>query len=75
MINTQFSTKTKIFWSDNENEYDNSGLSPYLASSGIIHQTFCVDTPQQNEIAERTNLHLLDVTRSMLFLLNIQKTY
>ena len=75
MIRTQFGTEIKILRSDNGKEYDNSGLSPYLASNGIIHQTSCVDTPQQNGVAERKNCHLLDVARSMLFSMNVLKTY
>ena len=64
MIRTQFDNKIKNLWSDNGKEYDNSGLSPYLASNGIIHQSSCVDTLQQNGVAERKNHHLLDVARS-----------
>ena len=37
MIHTQFGTEIKILWSDNMKECDNSGLSSYLASNGIIH--------------------------------------
>ena len=52
MICTHFSIEIKIFRSDNGNKYDNSDLSPYPASNGIIHQTSCIDTPQQNGIIE-----------------------
>ncbi|GKC64835.1 ribonuclease H-like domain-containing protein, partial [Tanacetum coccineum] len=42
----------------------------YLIKSkdeGIIHQTSCAYTLQQNEIAERKRRHLLNVARSLLF--------
>ena len=53
MICTQFGTEIKIIRSDNGKEYDNSGLSHYLTSNGIIHQTSCVNTPQQNGVVEK----------------------
>ena len=46
MIRTQCGTEFKILRSNNGKKYDNSGLSHYLASNGIIHQTSCVDTLQ-----------------------------
>ncbi|KAE8726748.1 hypothetical protein F3Y22_tig00006365pilonHSYRG00038 [Hibiscus syriacus] len=40
---------------------------------GIVHLTSCVNTPQQNGVAERKNRHLLEVTRSLLFAANAPK--
>lgn len=47
MIN-QFGAKIKVFRSDNGIEYTNGPFSAYHHSKGIIHQTSCVGTPQQN---------------------------
>jgi hypothetical protein len=37
-----------------------------LEAQGIVHQTTCPDTPQQNGVAERKNRHLLEVVRALL---------
>ena len=53
MIETQFETKICILRSDNGTEYFNECLGDFLTNKGIIHQSTCRDTPQQNGIAER----------------------
>ena len=35
----------------------------------------CVDTPQQNGVAERKNRHLLEITRALRFQMNVPKFY
>ncbi|GJS46800.1 ribonuclease H-like domain-containing protein [Tanacetum coccineum] len=42
-------------------------MSDLFNSLGIVHQTSCVYTPQQNGVAERKHMHLLNVARSLLF--------
>src|SRR5436190_19823114 len=37
------------------------------------HQTTCPDTPEQNGVAERKNRHLLEVTRALMFQMNVPK--
>ena len=39
----------------------------FLNSKGIIHQTTCIETPEQNGIAKRKHQHLLNVTRALIF--------
>ncbi|RVX04713.1 Retrovirus-related Pol polyprotein from transposon TNT 1-94 [Vitis vinifera] len=41
----------------------------------IVHLSSCVDTPQQNGIAERKNRHLLEVARSLMFSMNVPKLF
>jgi len=55
MVQTQFNTNIKIVGSDNGGEYMSSDLILYFREQGIIHQTTCVDTPQQNGVTERKN--------------------
>lgn len=62
MVQTQYQSKIRVLRSDNGHEYYNFALSSYFQQHGIIHEISCVDTPQQNGVAERKNRHLLEVT-------------
>ena len=65
-IETQFSTKIQILRSDNGGEYINHDFQTYFQMHGIIHETTCPQTPQQNGVAERKNRHLLETARALL---------
>ena len=41
----------------------------------LIYHSSWVDTPQQNEVAERNIRHLLEMARSLIFQMNILKSY
>ena len=75
MIQTQFNAKIQVVRSDNGKEYLNYGLGTFFQQEGIIHQTSCPHTPQQNGIAERKNRHLLDVARSLCFAMHVPKRF
>jgi len=44
-----------------------------LSSQRIQHQTTCPYTPEQNGVAEQKNMHLLEVTRSMMISMKVPK--
>ena len=44
-------------------------------NQGIIHQSSCIDTPQQNGVAKQKNRHVLDVARSIMFTMNVPKIF
>jgi len=75
MSQTQFLTKIQILRTNNAKEYFNFVLNDYLLNQGIICHSSCVDTPQQNGIAERKNLHLLQVVRSLMISTNVSKHF
>ncbi|XP_010480845.1 PREDICTED: uncharacterized protein LOC104759633 [Camelina sativa] len=65
----------KILRSDNGGEYTSHAFKQYLAKYGILHQTSCPYTPQQNGVAERKNRHLMEVARSMMFHTRVPKRF
>ncbi|RVW74477.1 Retrovirus-related Pol polyprotein from transposon TNT 1-94 [Vitis vinifera] len=66
MIETQYNAKVRVLRSDNGGEYQSSDLQKYLEEHGIIYQTTCSNTPQQNGVAEWKNRHLLEVVHASL---------
>ena len=47
-------------------EYVNLDMHRFITSKGLIHQTTCPDTPQQNGIVERKNRTLLEITHAIM---------
>lgn len=60
----QFNKSVKIVRSDNGTEF--TCLRSYFGEKGIIYQTSCVATPQQNGRVERKHRHILNVARALL---------
>lgn len=48
MVKTQFQPQIQVFDTDDGREYFNTTLGPLLKEHGIVHQSSCIDTPQQN---------------------------
>lgn len=66
-VQTQFKVTVEKIKSNNGSEYVNTRLQSHLSSLGIIHQTTCPNSPQQNGIAERKHQNLLNITRALKF--------
>ncbi|KAI5352266.1 hypothetical protein L3X38_005157 [Prunus dulcis] len=65
-MKTQFNAQIQILRSDNGGEFVNHDFQTYFQQHGIIHETTCPQTPQQNGVAERKNRHLLETARALL---------
>ena len=75
MIETQYNANVRVLRSDNGGEYQSFDLQKYLEGHGIIHQTTCSNTLQQNAVAKRKNRHLLEVVRASLIAAKIPISY
>ena len=67
--------KLKILRSGNGGEYLSNKFKQYLQGNGIKHELTVAYTPQQNGLAERMKRTLLDLVRSMLHHMNIEKRF
>ncbi|XP_074314684.1 uncharacterized protein LOC141649915 [Silene latifolia] len=65
MVHTQFFTQVKSVQSDNGSEFND--MADYFLKHGILFQTSCVGTPQQNGRVERKHHHILNVARALMF--------
>ena len=66
MVENQTGRKIKVLRSDNGTEYRNGQFSIFCKKEGISRHFTVRDTPQQNGVAERINLTLLEKVRCML---------
>ena len=74
-ISNQFNVKLLTFRIDNACEYLDNLFKQFLESRGIIHQTSCVCTPQQNSIVERKNGPILAIARALMLQMNVLKLF
>ncbi|KAL0316464.1 UNVERIFIED_CONTAM: Retrovirus-related Pol polyprotein from transposon RE2 [Sesamum radiatum] len=74
-IYTQFSVNICILRTDNALEFVQKSVSDFCNSKGILHQTSCPYTSQQNGVAERKHRHLLDVARTIMTHMHVPKSY
>lgn len=71
-VKTQFNKSVKSIRSDNGSEFL---YQEFYDKFGILHQTSCVATPQQNSIVERKHGQILNVTRNLLFHAKLPKFF
>nr|GEV81770.1 hypothetical protein [Tanacetum cinerariifolium]GEW08940.1 hypothetical protein [Tanacetum cinerariifolium] len=62
----QFTHKVKTIRSENETEFKNKELIEFYGLKGIKREYSNARTPQQNRVAERKNMNLIEAARTML---------
>ena len=70
-ISTQYMTKVRVLRTDNALEFTQKAIEDLCLAHGIVHQTTCPYTSQQNGVAERKHRHLLDMVRTLLLAMRV----
>ena len=70
-IITQYETIVKVLRTDNALEFTQKAIEKLCLAHGIVHQTTCPYTSQQNGVAERKHRHLLDMVRTLLLAMRV----
>ena len=65
LVERQYNKQVKMFRSDNGTEFN--CMKNYFLDHGIVFQTSCTGTPQQNGRVERKHRHILNVARALRF--------
>ena len=50
-------------------------MKSFILEHGMLHQTTCPDTPQQNGVAERKNRTLLEISFALMFESHVPASY
>ena len=58
---------------DNALEYVKKDVSNFCSKYDIIHQTSYSHASQQNGVAERKHMHILDVARTLMIHMSVLK--
>lgn len=71
MVKTQFGKIVKRIRTDNGGEFQSNEMMSYYMESGILLETSCVHTPQQNGVVERRHRYILEMARALRFQANL----
>ena len=65
MVQHQFNTNVKVVRSDNWSEFTSGPTKEFYFSQGVLRESSCIDTPQQNGRVECNHRHILNVARAL----------
>ena len=75
LVENQFSTSIKVLRTDNGTKYTNSAFQVFCSSNGILHQTSCPHSPQQNGVSERKHRYIVETGLSLLYRSHLPYNY
>ncbi|GJR64379.1 putative RNA-directed DNA polymerase [Tanacetum coccineum] len=75
MIEVQFKKQIKRIRCDNGGEFTSNNMLNFYNEKGILLETTCPHTPQQNRVVERKHKHLLETARALMFDVNLPKQF
>ncbi|GBO15120.1 Retrovirus-related Pol polyprotein from transposon TNT 1-94 [Araneus ventricosus] len=75
MTLNKFGRTLKVLRSDNGGEYIGKEIEDFLKEQGIVHQLTVPYSPQQNEVSERKNRTLIEMTRCLLSDANLPQRF
>jgi transposase InsO family protein len=67
MVGNQLDVTIKSIHMDHGTEYVNGNFQRIIVKSGIMHKQSVESTPEQNDIAKRTNRTVVEKDRMLLF--------
>lgn len=70
-VGNQFSSTIKTIRTDKALELCHGQILTLYHHYGILHQTSCSDTPQQNGVVERKHKYLMVIARALFFQSNL----
>ncbi|XP_075076759.1 uncharacterized protein LOC142163380 [Nicotiana tabacum] len=67
LMKNMFNSNVQTSRTDNGCEFFNSQFDELIKENGILHQSYCVYTTQQNGVVERKHISILNVPKSLRF--------
>ncbi|KAK9093080.1 hypothetical protein Syun_027991 [Stephania yunnanensis] len=74
-VKNQFQISVKALRTDNGTEFVYKVFAAFFSRLGILHQKSTPYSPQQNGVVERKHMHLLHITRALMFQSKLPKTF
>lgn len=75
IVEVRFAISIKRVRCDNGGEFTSNSMVEFFYKNGVLLETTCPHTPQQNGVVERKHRHLLETARALHFEAYIPKIF